>query len=369
MAGNTTRGREIMGAALRVGAAFAGTVVGAGFASGQEILQFFGLYGLQAGWGVGLAGALLAGYGYLILRAGARFQARSHRELLTGLATPPLAALLDGLLLLFLLGGLAAMAAGAGAVAREQLGLPAPAGSALLVAGAATAVLFGLDGVVRTIAAVVPWLLGAVLLVALGNLATHPLDPGWAPPAPAVLPAWPLAAVAYGSYNLILAVGVLGPLGRASPRQALLPGALVGAAILASGALAIHFSLFTLEPQVLQETELPMVLLATRLAPGLGPAYSLVLLAEIFTTAVANLFGLVARLDRSPFPRPAPPRGPARGAVSRWRTTTLAVSVLAWLMAQVGLAALVRNLYTLIGVAGVTLLAALSRQALGELRR
>src|SRR5690606_2602416 len=291
-----------------------------------EILQFFGLYGLQAGWGVGLAGALLAGYGYLILRAGARFQARSHRALLTGLATPPLAALLDGLLLLFLLGGLAAMAAGAGAVAREQLGLPAPAGSALLVAGAATAVLFGLDGVVRTIApvvpwllgavrlvavgrpatdpldpggaspapagsarlvagaatavlfgldgvvrtiaAVVPWLLGAVLLVALGNLATHPLDPGWAPPAPAVLPAWPLAAVAYGSYNLILAVGVLGPLGRASPRQALLPGALVGAAILASGALAIHFSLFTLESQVLQETELPMVLLATRLAPG-----------------------------------------------------------------------------------------------------
>src|SRR5690606_2510189 len=113
-----------------------------------------------------------------------------------------------------------AMAAGAGAVAREQLGLPAPAGSALLVAGAATAVLFGLDGVVRTIAAVVPWLLGAVLLVALGNLAPHPLDPGWAPPAPAVPPAWPPAAGPSGPNTLTPGGGVRGPLGRASPRKA-----------------------------------------------------------------------------------------------------------------------------------------------------
>src|SRR5690554_3075782 len=129
-------------AVARVAATYVGTVVGAGFASGQEVLQFFGLYGIGAAWGIGLAGALLGLFGYLVLRLGSQVRARSHRDVLNGLGLPLLAVVLDGLITLFLFGGLAAMAAGAGAVASEQLGLPAFLGSTLLVAGAAATVLF-----------------------------------------------------------------------------------------------------------------------------------------------------------------------------------------------------------------------------------
>ena len=370
MASSKTLGGEHFRAVFRVAAAFAGTVVGAGFASGQEVLQFFGLYGVKAAWGIGLAGALLGVFGYIILRAGAELQARSHREILDGLGSPGLAAVLDGLLVLFLLGGLAAMAAGAGAVAREQFGLPALAGSTLLVAAAGATVLFGIDWVVRAIGAVVPWLFLAVLVVAAGSVTSHPLALDWAAPERAVFPSWPLAAVAYGSYNLVLSLAVLGPLGRVSPRSAHLPGALLGAGILAGGALAIHLSLFTLSPSLLQETELPMFVLARRLAPGLGPLYALVLLAEVYTTAVANLFGLVARVCT--VPRWVSSRAPAR-ALERtdrqWVRTTLAVAATGWLAAQVGLSTLIRNFYSLMGVAGLVLLVVLARRAvLGSLR-
>lgn len=365
MASKKSPGREHIQAIFRVAATFAGTVVGAGFASGQEVLQFFGLYGLKAIWGIGLAGGILGFFGYLILRAGADLQARSHRDILDGLGSPALAATLDGLLLLFLLGGFAAMAAGAGAVAREQFGLPAAAGSTLLVAGTVVTVLFGLNSVVRAIAAVVPWLIGAVLLVAAGSLATHPPALEWAAPERAVFSSWPLAALVYGSYNLVLSVAVLGPLGRVSPRQALLPGALLGAGILAGGALAIHLSLFTLNPSLLSETELPMLLLARRLAPRLGPLYTLVLLAEVYTTAVGNLFGLVARFGtRAHRSRPASAAAlPAEARDRRWLAITLAVAALGWLMARLGLSTLIRNLYSLMGVAGLILLAALARRA------
>lgn len=362
MASTKTLGGKHLRAVLQVAATFAGTVVGAGFASGQEVLQFFSLYGLKAAWGLGLAGALLGVFGYLILRAGAELQARSHRDILDGLGSPGLAAILDGLLLLFLLGGLAAMAAGAGAVAREQFGLPAAAGSTLLVAGAGATVLFGFNSVVRAIAAVVPWLLGAVLLVAAGSVAAHPLSVDWAAPEQAVFPSWPLAALAYGSYNLVLSLAVLGPLGRVSPRKALLPGALLGAGILAGGALAIHLSLFTLSPDLLETTELPMFLLARRLAPRLGPLYALVLLAEVYTTAVANLFGLVARFRASLY-RPPSSAMTAEVADRRWIQITLAVAVLGWLAAQLGFSTLIRNLYSLMGVAGGILLVALARRA------
>ncbi|HEY8531467.1 MAG TPA: hypothetical protein VIL08_04390 [Limnochorda sp.] len=367
---SSTLGGEHLRAVFRVAAAFAGTVVGAGFASGQEVLQFFGLYGVKAAWGIGLAGGLLGVFGYVILRTGADLQARSHREILDGLGSPGLAAVLDGLLVLFLLGGLAAMAAGAGAVAREQFGLPALAGSTLLVTAAGLTVLFGLDSVVRAIGAVVPWLLVAVLVVAVGTVSSYPLALDWAAPERAVFPSWPLAAVAYGSYNLVLSIAVLGPLGRVSPRSALLPGALLGAGILAGGALAIHLSLFTLGPGLLEGTELPMFVLARRLAPGLGPFYALVLLAEVYTTAVANLFGLVARVSAAPRGCPSLARdGAPERADRRWVKTTVAVAAVAWCAAQLGLSALIRNFYSLMGVAGFILLAVLARRAVLGCRR
>lgn len=346
-------------AVARVAATYVGTVVGAGFASGQEVLQFFGLYGIGAAWGIGLAGALLGLFGYLVLRLGSQVRARSHRDVLNGLGLPLLAVVLDGLITLFLFGGLAAMAAGAGAVASEQLGLPAFLGSTLLVAGAAATVLFGVQSVVSAISLVVPFLVGSVLFIAVNALATRPLFLSWAAPERAFFPAWPLAAVAYGSYNLVLSLSVLGPLGRVSPARALLPGAVLGAAVLAGSALGIHMTLFTLTPGTLEGAEVPMLAAARDLAPAVGTLYALVLLAEIYTTAVGNLFGLVTRLRSRP-PGRSPDDGSEGGPGDRgWLRATAGTAILAWLVAQLGFSTLVRNLYSVMGLAGSLLLIAL----------
>ncbi|BAS29148.1 YkvI family membrane protein [Limnochorda pilosa] len=365
----TTDTAQQLRAAARVAATYVGTVVGAGFASGQEVLQFFALYGMGAVWGILLAGALLGLFGYLILQVGNEARARSHRDVLDALGSPGLATALDGLITLFLFGGLAAMAAGAGAVAREQLGLPAALGSTLLVAGAAGTVLFGIEGVVRAISAVVPFLVGAVLLVCLGSLGSRPLLLSWAAPGRAFFPVWPLAALAYASYNLVLSLSILGPLGRVSPSRSLLPGAAMGALVLGVAAAAIHLTLFTLGPGLLEETEVPMLAAARRLAPALGTVYALVLLAEVYTTAVGNLFGVVARLrspgrtrERGHRAEPRPPKASGRG----WTLATLGTALIAWAVAQLGFSTLVRNLYSVMGIAGTVLLVTLIRRLLGR---
>ncbi len=112
-------------------ATYIGTVVGAGFASGQEVLQFFGLLGP---WGLPAAAIAVAGFayfGYLILDAGREARATSHLQVLKR-ATGPLSPVFDLIITFFLFGALAAMIAGAGSVLRQEYAIPWVMGAGLL---------------------------------------------------------------------------------------------------------------------------------------------------------------------------------------------------------------------------------------------
>ena len=50
------------GAVLQIAAVYVGTIVGAGFATGQEIVEFFSRFGF-----IGLIGILMSGYLFIFL--------------------------------------------------------------------------------------------------------------------------------------------------------------------------------------------------------------------------------------------------------------------------------------------------------------
>jgi uncharacterized membrane protein YkvI len=71
--------------ASRMAGAFVGVIVGAGFASGQEILQFFASFGAM-----GLLGCLVAALAFVFLSMvfstmGQRLRAGSHKEVVQAL--------------------------------------------------------------------------------------------------------------------------------------------------------------------------------------------------------------------------------------------------------------------------------------------
>lgn len=327
--------------------------MGAGFASGQEILQFFGFYGTRGMVGVLLAAGLFTLVGGVILRLGRELAATSYRELVEGVAGPYLGRVFDGAITFFLFGILAAMAAGSGALFREQFGLPGLLGGGLLLAATALTVLLGLHGVIASLSFVAPVLLASVFLVSLQVLRTTPVHTGWARPDLALLPSWWLAALVYAAYNLLLASPILAPLGTAAAPGAIGPGALLGGIGLGAGALAILLTLLAQVPAAL-EVEVPMVLAAGAVHPAARVAYGVVLLAEVYTTAVASLYGLVARfVDEA---------HPAR------RAAVILTAAAAWAASLIGFARLVRHVYALAGVVGLALFATLLWQAVRQAR-
>ena len=81
--------------ALLISFAFIGTVVGAGFASGQEAMLYFSAFGTQGIWGAVLGSALMLIAGVTILQLGSFFQAKEHMEVLGSISSKVMGWILD----------------------------------------------------------------------------------------------------------------------------------------------------------------------------------------------------------------------------------------------------------------------------------
>ncbi len=336
-------------ATFKVAATYIGTVVGAGFASGQEVLQFFGHYGVKGFWGLILATFLFGLFGWAVLNLGMKLEARSHLEVIHYTGGKWLGTVIDWVITFFLFGAFTAMAAGAGAIFVEQFHWPTVLGGALMIIITVITVMMGLNGVINSISMVVPVLLGSVVGIGLWTVFASKfyLHPAIGPvPTRAAVPSWPLAAVIYVSYNLVMAIAVLAPLGAKYRRpEVLLRGGILGAAGLGLGALAIFLALAPNLPQAAR-FQVPMVHVAGTLHSGMRIFYSLVLLAEIYTTAVGSLYGFVARLTSLEQPRA--------------KYYILGAGAAAFLASLLGFTTLVRTLYPAVGYAGLLLMLGLA---------
>lgn len=325
---------------LKIAAAYIGTVVGAGFASGQEVLRFFSAYGLWGVAGVAVASVLFFFIGYTILLLGRSLKASSYVDIVRHTNGAFLGTAIDLVVSIFLFGGLCTMLAGAGAIFREQFALAPLWGTLAMAAVTLLTVLTGTRGVVSAISYVVPFLIVSVLFISVKSLLHNPVTADELKAASALqgsTPHWLLSAVNYASYNIVISIGVLAPIGAATEdKKKLLWGALLGAAGLAVGMFAIYFCLLTNITEA-GSLEVPMAAIAQQISPIVRIAFAVVLFAEVYTTAVGNLYAFSQRLS----PRLS------RGMV-------IAVTcALALVVAQLGFSNMVRFLYPAVGYGGM----------------
>ena len=289
------------GDVFRVWSVYVGVVVGAGFASGREIVTYFVIYGERWWAGMALAGLLFALVGWAVLRL-IRQGPRTYRELMRQTLGRRLGTAMEWVSGLFLLALFCTMCAAAGELLRELTGWPRWAGAVGLLLVCLLVFVRGVAGVVALNAVLAPMLLvgGFLLALLLGGGAVRP-----AFSAGAGLwrfsRTWVFSALLYVSYNLITAVSVLLPLApylrdSRTPRRAGLLGGLA-MALLGTGlglALSRH-------PEA-GGAQLPLWTLL-RGSPGVWRGlYLFFLLAAIATTAVGNGFGGLRFLEER-FPR------------------------------------------------------------------
>lgn len=332
---------------FKVAATYIGTVVGAGFASGQEILQFFSVFGNMGLIGLIIVTFLFIIFGYIIMELGLRLNSKSHIEIIKHTGGRYIGTAIDYIITFFLFGALTAMIAGSGAMISQQFGIPSIWGNILMAIATAITVLSGLYGVINSISFVVPFLILAALGVSIGSF----LVPGGqiiqtAEVTPSnLIQNWLWAAVLYVSYNTVLSIAVLGPLGaNAKNKRSIRYGAILGGIGLGVGAIAINLALLN-NINTIMNIEVPMAYIAGQISYFIQIIYIIVLLAEVYTTAVGSLFGFAARLENTVKLDP--------------KILVISSVILALIASQLGFSNLVKYLYPAVGYGGVFLLATL----------
>jgi len=331
----------------RAAATYIGTVVGAGFASGQEVLQFFSLHGARGLPAIFVATLGFFVYGLASMEIGRIRNATSHGPVLEEAVGRTLAPFLDLVTTFFLFGALSAMISGAGSVLHQEFGLPWTVGAIALAFVTLVTVLFGLKGVVYAVSSVVPFLIAGVLVIGVAVLFQRGLV--FRTPPPGFQPAvrtWGWSGVNYVSYNIIMAVPVLAALGaHSSSRRRNVRSCLLGAAGLGAGLTVVYLTLVVSFPDS-ATYEVPMARLASEVHYLGRPLYSTIFLSEVYTTAVANLYGFAARIAHPETPN--------------FRAAAVGAVFLGVLTASIGFANLVRIVYPVVGWAGTAFLAGLT---------
>lgn len=172
---------ERLGRMLVIAFIYIGTVVGAGFASGQEIWFFFSRYQEYGTWGLLLSGVIFAVLGVKAMEWGRRIGAGSYRDFFAGVVGRQYAFFCDLMLTVFLFLLIGIMLAGAGAVT-AAFGWGRALGTWVAVFGAMVALIKPLTGLKGVNSLVVPLLCLTGWVLNLGGVGVA------APPAPVKLP-------------------------------------------------------------------------------------------------------------------------------------------------------------------------------------
>ena len=338
--------RESRWLLAKVISTYIGSIIGAGFASGQEIMQFFALHGRSGLFGAVVATILFSYLGMLVMFLAINMQSGSYKKLLDFLLGAKAGALLDILNLLMLLGGLSVMLAGSAAVFGEHFGLPARLGVWLVAALTALVIMGGVQGVLQANMCLVPIKFLAVVVISLAALLGSGHEGMSAQPqvSGGVAGHWLIAAFLYVSYNMVVPVAVLSSLGQVVPLRVGLAGGMCGGLLLGLAIFLVAAAQGAYLPEA-ASYQIPLLYMAGHVGHSCRWVLGFLIWLAILTTAIANAHGFASRL------------APAGGR--RYRLIGVSACLLALPLSSFSFDGLVRFLYPLFGYAGLALLAAL----------
>ncbi len=287
---------------VRFAGAYIAYIIGSGFATGQEIIQFYTSYGyLSIGailismfffaW-VGST-VMVVGYDHRNEKEGGEYQRFCGKYLGTFYAY---------FVPIFLFCVVVIMISGAGATLNEYYELNYYVGCLLMAVLIYIAYVFGLKGLINIIGCIGPiiilftLLVGAITLVHTGSDLTKAGEVMVSMDIAKAAPNWLLGGLLYAAYNIFGSIIFLTALGKtAKTRTEARAGGAAGGIVLMTATLVMNLA-FLSDIKDVGTLSIPTLYLADKISPIIGVIFSIVLLSGIFSTAAPMAWTVCDRL-------------------------------------------------------------------------
>ena len=285
---------------LKIAAVFIGTVVGAGLASGQEIIQFFTLYGLYGILGILLCGILYIITGMVTVDLSYKYKVSSYKDLIYLSCGKYLGWVIDTLTTIFFFGGTCIILAGSGAIFYEHLGIPRIIGVLVMAVVTIIVVFYSTDGLIFINSIIVPCMIIVIIVISIMVLMNksafgYPIELEIIN-APVFKTNWLFSALIYTSFNMLSTTGVLAPMTRdIKSSKSFSYGIIIGSIGLFILTGIINIILLLNEPNIFKFS-IPMLYIARSVGNLVGGALSVVIWLEMFSTVVSDVYSLAKKM-------------------------------------------------------------------------
>ena len=283
---------------LNVALMFVGAIMGAGFASGREIWQFFGVFGKQGRIGILLIAVLFVVLGMMTAYLARILGTNDMGRIIAPGGNPKIENLVSWFMAIMLFTVLINMTAAGGALLHQNFGISRLVGGVLIGVLVIVTVLGEFERISKVFRYIMPVLFAAVILISVlavtANLgASAQREP--VKPSP-IAGNWVLAACLYISYNILAMIPIVATssVNAKSEKSAMLGSGLGGIFL---GVLAFTIVLaLQKDMQFAQAMDMPMLAYAGRISKGAGIIYSVLLFAAIYASATSNFYGFTTKL-------------------------------------------------------------------------
>lgn len=336
---------------FKVACIYMTTVIGAGFASGQEIMQFFSTYNTGGFYGIILSGILFSLIGYIVLDKVYNERIQNYSELVYPMVGWFLGWIMELIVTLFMMCLFCVMIAGMGNVVTARFDIQYNNAIVIMSIICMIAMLTDIKGIMNLSAVITPVLIVGMLFIGIYIIVQKDTSVfGYSGYLTILTNNWLVSALTYVSYNSIMSIVVMSSLlPYLKSRRVGITGGIAGGMLLCVIAFIINVALFLFYPEI-KYKELPMLSIVSKNSEGLSNIYTLLLWLAMFTSAIISGYYFINRLSSK--------------LHMNIKVLTVIASALVIPMASLGFSNLIANIYPVFGYAGIFMVFAVLMQGI-----
>lgn len=283
---------------LKLAGTYISVCIGSGFATGQEIMQFFSAHGMISVLSNTIGMGIMAYCGASLLKIGNQKNLKSSNDIFEYLCGKHIGKLFKKFMPIFFFCSFVIMLSGAGASINQYYGVSKNIGSLTLALITLFSVILGIKKVISILGNIGPMIamisIGVGVVTIFRNIdslyrvneiivtlnLTKAIDNWW------------MTAIIYSGLNIIIATPFLVGVGaNTSNKNNCIWGGVLGGVVFMIAAMTLNIGILS-DIQNTYATEIPTLYMAKNIGPIVGVMFSFMLIAGIYTTAVPLLWSI-----------------------------------------------------------------------------